>query len=173
MQAGNRLPPDERELMATPVPTGKRILAVSTSTDQYTTVGYRTGLWLGELTHFYDEATEAGHEVRIASIAGGRIPLDPESLGPLVLKQGGTHRRYADRDFMDLLADSARLVEATEEPLSLIHILSGPPIRRQRCGPSAGSSWPRGRPRGRSHRQRGQRRRRQPGRRVDVAWGVL
>ena len=125
MQAGNRLPPDERELMATPVPTGKRILAVSTSTDQYTTVGYRTGLWLGELTHFYDEATEAGHEVRIASIAGGRIPLDPESLGPLVLKQGGTHRRYADRDFMDLLADSARLVEATEEPYDALFLAGG------------------------------------------------
>ena len=87
----------------------RRILVVVTSTPEYTTTGYRTGLWLGELTHFYDRVTKAGYDITIASIEGGRVPLDPESLSAPMLKMGGTGKRYEDREFMDLL-------------LSLIHI---------------------------------------------------
>ena len=59
----------------------KKILVVTTSAGEYATKGYRTGLWLGELTHFYDVVVEAGHEVTIVSIAGGQVPLDPARRG--------------------------------------------------------------------------------------------
>ena len=105
--------------------SGKRVLAVVTSAAEYEAAGYRTGLWLGELTHFYDVLTAAGHEVVIASIEGGRVPLDPESLGTLMLKIGGTGERYADRDFMDLLADTPKLRDIDDDPFDAIYLAGG------------------------------------------------
>lgn len=103
----------------------KRILIVVTSTDEYRDAGYRTGLWLGELTHFYDVVTEAGHEVVIASTAGGRVPIDPESLGSLVVKMGDTDERYEDRAFMDLLSDTTRLRDVAREDFDAIYLTGG------------------------------------------------
>lgn len=105
--------------------TPKRILAVVTSTPEYEKAGYRTGLWLGELTHFYDVATEAGHEVVIASIAGGRVPIDPESLGTVMLKLGGTDKRYADRAFMDLLQDTPSVESLAGEAFDAVYLTGG------------------------------------------------
>lgn len=103
----------------------KRVLAVVTSTSEYETVGYRTGLWLGELTHFYDLVTAAGHEVVIASIAGGQVPIDPESLGPLVLKQGKTDKRYEDREFMDLLDDTPSVESLEGQHFDAVYLTGG------------------------------------------------
>jgi hypothetical protein len=36
------------------MPTTNRILVIVTNVGEYENVGYRTGLWLGELTHFLD-----------------------------------------------------------------------------------------------------------------------
>lgn len=80
-----------------------KILAVVTNVKEYDKVGYRTGLWLGELTHFYDVVTDAGYTVDIASPTGGFVPIDPASLAPSVLEQGGVGERYRDRSFMDRL----------------------------------------------------------------------
>ena len=60
--------------------TRGRILCVVTNAADYEKVGYRTGLWLGELTHFVDAVKKAGYAVDIASPQGGYVPLDPESL---------------------------------------------------------------------------------------------
>ena len=56
-----------------------RILFVVTNVDAYES-GRPTGLWLGELTHLFHEATEQGFETVIASPRGGEAPIDPESL---------------------------------------------------------------------------------------------
>ncbi len=106
-------------------PSGKRILAVVTSTPSYQKVGYRTGLWLGELTHFYDEVTQAGHEVVVASIAGGRVPIDPESLSTFMLKMGGTQDRYEDRSFMDLLEDTPSVGSLRDEDFDAVFLTGG------------------------------------------------
>lgn len=103
----------------------KRVLIVVTSTAAYESCGYRTGLWLGELTHFYDVMEEAGHEVTIASVAGGFVPLDPESLGTLVLKQGGTEKRYRDRDFMALLDETVSVDDVAEDGFDAIYLAGG------------------------------------------------
>lgn len=111
--------------MATKSSKPARILAVVTNASSYEKVGYRTGLWLGELTHFYDVALEAGHEVVIASIDGGRVPLDPESLGSLILKQGGTDKRYKDRAFMDLLEDTPSVASLAGESFDAVYLTGG------------------------------------------------
>lgn len=105
--------------------TPRRVLAVVTSTPSYQKVGYRTGLWLGELTHFYDVLTEAGHEVVIASIDGGRVPIDPESLSTVMLKLGGTGDRYQDRAFMDLLEDTPSVESLTGEAYDAVYLTGG------------------------------------------------
>ncbi|MEH0638396.1 type 1 glutamine amidotransferase domain-containing protein [Streptomyces bottropensis] len=103
----------------------KRILIIVTSTGEYEKVGYRTGLWLGELTHFYDVAEQAGFELTIASIEGGAVPLDPESLAHNVLSDLGTDKRYADRAFMDELKHVTAVSEVDVDDYDAIYLTGG------------------------------------------------
>jgi putative intracellular protease/amidase len=48
----------------------KKFLIIVTNAGEYEKVGMRTGLWLGELTHFWDVAEQAGFSMDIASPAG-------------------------------------------------------------------------------------------------------
>lgn len=105
--------------------TKGRVLIVCTSASEYDQAGYRTGLWLGELTHFYDALEQAGHPMVIASIAGGQVPLDPESLATAVLGQGGTAERYADRNFMDLLSDTPAVADQRADDFDAIYLTGG------------------------------------------------
>src|SRR5690242_20983383 len=95
----------------------KNILIIVTNVPEYEKVGYRTGLWLGELTHFWDVAEEAGFSMDIASPAGGYVPLDPESLifpeaGNAIGLEGKVHQHYADRAFMDRLVNTRKIADA-------------------------------------------------------------
>ncbi|KOO58332.1 hypothetical protein WH43_09860 [Rheinheimera sp. KL1] len=58
----------------------EKVLIVVTSHSQMGTSNERTGYWLGEVTHPYKELADAGIEVDIASIAGGKAPVDERSL---------------------------------------------------------------------------------------------
>jgi putative intracellular protease/amidase len=107
-----------------------RILIVVTNVAEFTKVGYRTGLWLGELTHFWDTAEAAGIAMEIASPAGGRVPLDPEGLllteiGAAVGLKGNVHKRYRDRAFMDRLRDTLPLQEADPDRYAAIYLTGG------------------------------------------------
>lgn len=105
--------------------SGKRVLIVVTSVGEYESVGYRTGLWLGELTHFWDYLHEAGGTATIASIAGGPVPLDPESLTQDVLEELGTRKRYADRAFMDLLDTTVSIADVAADDYDAIYLTGG------------------------------------------------
>lgn len=58
----------------------KKILIVMTNTMKYENYNRATGLWLGELVHFYDVINENGYESDFVSPLGGYIPIDPHSL---------------------------------------------------------------------------------------------
>ncbi|GAA1392680.1 type 1 glutamine amidotransferase domain-containing protein [Luteococcus peritonei] len=103
----------------------KKVLAVVTSASEYRDAGYRTGLWLGELTHFWDVLTKAGHPVDVVSIAGGDVPLDPESLSAPVLAMGGTKKHYQDRSFMDLLDRTRSVRQVRAEDYDAIYLTGG------------------------------------------------
>ncbi|QSE84554.1 type 1 glutamine amidotransferase domain-containing protein [Rhodococcus koreensis] len=105
--------------------TRSKVLVIVTSIGEYEKVGYRTGLWLGELTHFWDVAEEAGLELTIASIAGGRVPIDPESLSHDFLGDLGTGNRYADRDFMNLLDKTMSVAEVDAADFDAIYLAGG------------------------------------------------
>ncbi|MEU3389326.1 type 1 glutamine amidotransferase domain-containing protein [Streptomyces albidoflavus] len=112
--------------MATPTPNPtNRILIIVTSAGEYESAGYRTGLWLGELTHFYDVAEAAGFDLTIASVDGGRVPIDPESLAHDVLADQGTAERYADRTFMNLLEDTVAVADVRPGDHDAIYLTGG------------------------------------------------
>ena len=102
-----------------------RVLIVATSEPAYESVGYRTGLWLGELTHFHDVVAEAGHDITIASIDGGMVPLDPESLAAPVLAMGGTKDRYADPGFMALLEGTPSVEDVADQDWDAVYLAGG------------------------------------------------
>jgi len=71
-----------------------QVLTVVSSAPRYPN-GRPTGLWIGELTHFWAALAERGVGMEVASIAGGPVPIDPVSEGLL----GGPHaptRRFLD-----------------------------------------------------------------------------
>lgn len=107
-----------------------RILIIVTNVDQYQKVGFRTGLWLGELTHFWDVAEEAGLAMDIASPSGGKVPIDPESLLLTDLAQGigmggALAERYKDRAFMDRLNDTLAVAEVNPADYDAIYLTGG------------------------------------------------
>lgn len=55
-----------------------RILFILTNHDRMLN-GEPTGLWLEEFAVPYQMLREAGHEVSVASVAGGQVPIDPNS----------------------------------------------------------------------------------------------
>ncbi|MGW0084440.1 type 1 glutamine amidotransferase domain-containing protein [Streptomyces sp. NPDC003393] len=103
----------------------KKILVIVTNTGEYEKVGMRTGLWLGELTHFWDVAAEGGYTMDIASPQGGAIPLDPESLSHEVLAELDTDKRYRDRKFMDLLEDTRKISNVNLDDYDAIYLTGG------------------------------------------------
>lgn len=62
-----------------------KILVVMTNHSAYPDRKDTTGLWLTELTHFYDVASAAGYEMDFVSPQGGTVPLDERSLKAIYL----------------------------------------------------------------------------------------
>ena len=102
-----------------------RILIIVTNVGDYEKVGYRTGLWLGEMTHFWDVAEKAGFQMDIASPSGGYVPIDPESLAASVLKDGGTDKRYKDRTFMNRLLNTMKVEDADPASYDALYMTGG------------------------------------------------
>lgn len=100
-------------------------LAVSTSAHRYQETGIHTGMWLSEYTHFYDTITKAGHDVDLASVAGGAVPLDPVSLQAPYMLMGGTNKRYEDADFMEHLDTTPALADVDLDPYAGIYLIGG------------------------------------------------
>jgi putative intracellular protease/amidase len=58
----------------------QKIAIIVTNTAQYKNWDRKTGLWLGEVTHFCDELEAKGLGFDLISPLGGVCPLDPKSL---------------------------------------------------------------------------------------------
>lgn len=101
----------------------KNILIVVTSTCEYES-GLETGLWLSEMTHVYDLAHKAGYKITVASTKGGNVPIDPESLKPIVLDKM-TKEYYNDSSFMELLKHTKSLSEVQNEQFDVVYLAGG------------------------------------------------
>lgn len=107
-----------------------KILIIVTNADEFEKVGFRTGLWLGELIHFWEVAEEAGYIMDIASPLGGKIPLDPESLvisqlADAVGLSGDLSKKYEDRTFMNRLDNTLKILDTNADYYDAIYLTGG------------------------------------------------
>lgn len=101
-----------------------KVLAVVTSHPVYDGHNIPTGLWLSELTHFFDRLVKAGHTVDLASILGGPVPIDPVSLEKLNM-DAETRGYYEDPRFMKLLNEAPALKDVNAADYDAIYFAGG------------------------------------------------
>jgi putative intracellular protease/amidase len=101
---------------------GKKILTVSTSADALG--DDPTGLWLEELAAPYLILKNKGHDVTIASVKGGKIPLDPTSMKPENLTSHAQTFLDSSED-MKLLENSVPIAGLKSDNFDAIYIPGG------------------------------------------------
>lgn len=94
----------------------KKVLIVVTS-HQEIQPELPTGLWLSEFVEVYDVLINAGHQVMVASIKGGKTPLDPNSLSP----EGNAEGSRAQEQ----LQDTVPLAEISADDFDAIYLPGG------------------------------------------------
>jgi putative intracellular protease/amidase len=90
-----------------------KVLMVLTSHDQLGDTGRKTGFWLEEFAAPYYVFKDAGHEITLASPAGGQPPLDPKSAEP-DFQTDATRRFEADVEAGKALANTQKLADVSE-----------------------------------------------------------
>ncbi|WP_031530454.1 type 1 glutamine amidotransferase domain-containing protein [Dyadobacter crusticola] len=99
-----------------------KILIICTNHASYPTKPSKTGLWLSELTHFYDVMIKRRVLMDFASPAGGNIPIDERSFD---LKDECNARYWQDKDFQDKLQNSLRPEQVHPSDYRLVYFTGG------------------------------------------------
>jgi putative intracellular protease/amidase len=102
----------------------KRILIIVTNANSYHNQDLKTGLWLGELTHFLDVVHAHGYETEIVSISGGKVPIDPESLTFFVMDKS-TKTHFNNADFMAKLEHTKSINDVKSMDYDAIYLTGG------------------------------------------------
>lgn len=87
-----------------------KILMILTSHDQLGDTGKKTGFWLEEFAAPYYVLKDAGHNITLASPAGGQPPLDPKSDEPDAQTEA-TERFKQDPEAQAQLASTLKLAD--------------------------------------------------------------
>ena len=110
------------------VPAGKRALIIATNHSVLSapgeTSGDATGVMASEMTHPYYNFLDARMEVDIASIKGGEIPVDPQTLSRIV-RTPEDDRFLADSIFLAKVKDSLAIVDVDVTQYDIIFIAGG------------------------------------------------
>jgi len=101
-----------------------QILIVLTSHDQLGDSDQPTGFWLEELAAPYYVFLEAGHEVVLASLAGGQPPIDPQSQQQENLGEAA-EQFLADQQALLQLAQTTPLVDIQTEDFDAVFYPGG------------------------------------------------
>lgn len=99
-----------------------RALIVCTNHTDYQTKSHKTGLWLNEATHFYDELAGRKLPYDIASPAGGLVPIDEKSIDR---RDTINEKWYHDVTFRDKLENSLRLDDVNPAKYQIIFFAGG------------------------------------------------
>ncbi|ARQ06082.1 Molecular chaperone Hsp31 and glyoxalase 3 [Macrococcoides canis] len=89
----------------------RKLMVINTNTEYYPGTNHKTGLWIGELVHFYDVFNGSDIEVDIYSVDGSDIPIDPLSTSPLML-DALTKSYMEDAHFMAKLKQAPAFTSA-------------------------------------------------------------
>lgn len=101
-----------------------RILHVVTNVSKYEGIDRPTGLWLGELTHAYDEFEKQHYIQDIVSPNGGYSPIEPKSLERFVA-DASVLKRKNDPAFMQLLETTKKPSEINWQDYDAIYYTGG------------------------------------------------
>lgn len=99
-----------------------KFLIVCTNHSQFPTKPQKTGLWLSEATHFYDELADRNFGYDIASPLGGPVPIDERSLDG---NDNINEKWYHDSTFRLKLENSLKLDDANPDDYRLIYLAGG------------------------------------------------
>ncbi|WP_114239722.1 type 1 glutamine amidotransferase domain-containing protein [Dyella sp. C9] len=102
-----------------------KILMILTSHASMGNTGHATGVWFEELATPYYAFIDAGADVDIASIAGGRIPIDPRSLSAEGENTPSVDRFRKDAAAMRKIEASHKIDEVSAEPYDAIFLPGG------------------------------------------------
>ena len=110
------------------LPDGKRALIVTTSHGVLNapgeTTGEATGIAISELTHPYYSYLNAGMKIDVASIKGGRVPVDPDGLRRTVIT--AEDKRYLnDPALIAKMENSLRIDDVDFGQYDLIFLVGG------------------------------------------------
>ena len=99
-----------------------KALIVCTNHDIYPTKSGKTGLWMSELTHFYDVMVRRKVLVDIVSPLGGKIPIDERSND---LKDDINNKYFTDPEFVSKIDNSLNPSEVHARDYRLIYFAGG------------------------------------------------
>jgi putative intracellular protease/amidase len=102
----------------------KKILIAVTNWPKYERADRATGLWLGELVHFFNELRHPEIMLDIASPHGGATPIDPASLTRMVT-DSDIRAFHADAARMRLLAHTKAAVTLRADDYDAIYYTGG------------------------------------------------
>ena len=113
---------------AVQLPAGKRALIIATNQAVLSapgeTTGDATGVMASEMTHPYYRFLDAGMQVDLASIKGGKIPVDPQTINRL-LKTPEDDRFLADPAFLAKVENSMRIDDVNFNQYDIIFMAGG------------------------------------------------
>ncbi len=104
--------------------SNKKALIITTSHDILTKSGRPTGVYASEMTLPYYEFKENGIEVDLASIEGGKIPVEPFSL-KWPLKTEADQKFLNDQEFLNKAENSIPIHEININEYDLIFLAGG------------------------------------------------
>lgn len=101
----------------------KKVLIVLTNVEKYKNHNIPTGLWLGELVHFYDEISKKGIDADFVSPKGGYVPIDPYSMK---FTDEVDYKWYSNQDFVNnALANTKKPEDINPEDYFAIYYTGG------------------------------------------------
>lgn len=114
--------PDDQRRFAADL-TGRRALVVATNHGRLD-IGKPTGVFASEMTVPYYAFLDAGMEVDVASPAGGEIPVDPQSLKP-VIRTEADDRFLVDNDLRQKVTESRAVGDLDMADYDIVYLAGG------------------------------------------------
>ncbi|MEM7117589.1 MAG: type 1 glutamine amidotransferase domain-containing protein [Chloroflexota bacterium] len=103
---------------------GKKALVIATSQDTLTQSGKATGVWASEMTVPYYEFLDAKMQVDVASIKGGDIPIEAQSIRWPVATDADK-RFLTDADFQRKAKQSLKIDEVDFTQYDIVYMAGG------------------------------------------------
>lgn len=105
--------------------TSLKVLIVLTSHGQMGNTGHPTGFWLEEFTTPYYTFIDAGAQVAVASIRGGKAPIDPRSLEGEATRPASVRRYLQDPALEAALDATLAVADVTDGRYDIVFLPGG------------------------------------------------